>query len=228
MKEISSLQQLLDVDCKHISFDLWLTLIKSNPEFKKKRNDLFKAYFEIDSSLERVSEQIRYYDLLCNNVNEKTGLNINTNEIYYLILSSLNCDISIISNDKLNEFYLKTEELFFDYQPIFLENNLVSTLKHLIGKDISLSIMSNTGFIKGETIRKFLQKNQLHELFSFQIYSDECNFSKPNEKIFDLAFNEVIQFKNVSKKEIVHVGDNIVADHHGAEKFGLSAILLKK
>ena len=228
MKVINSLEELLDVECKHISFDLWLTLIKSNPEFKNKRNELFKAYFEIDSSLERVSEQIRYYDLLCNNINEKTGLNINTNEIYYLILSSLNCDISKISNDKLNAFYLKTEELFFEYQPVFLENNVVSTLMHLTKKNISLSILSNTGFIKGETIRKFLQKNQLHELFSFQIYSDEFIFSKPNERIFDLAFNEVIQFKNVSKKEIVHVGDNIVADYEGAEKFGLSAILLKK
>ena len=29
---------------KHFSFDLWLTLIKSNPEFKKKRNLLFKDF----------------------------------------------------------------------------------------------------------------------------------------------------------------------------------------
>ena len=32
---------------KHISFDLWLTLIKSNPEFKSKRNLLFRDFFEI-------------------------------------------------------------------------------------------------------------------------------------------------------------------------------------
>lgn len=37
---------------KHISFDLWLTLIKSNPEYKIKRNLLFREFFSVDIAIE--------------------------------------------------------------------------------------------------------------------------------------------------------------------------------
>ena len=70
---------------EHLSFDLWLTLIKSNPEFKNKRNSLFKDFFEVDCSLEKVSEVIRYYDVLFNNINE--------NELFQdLIQQQINID----------------------------------------------------------------------------------------------------------------------------------------
>jgi hypothetical protein len=97
---------------KHISFDLWLTLIKSNVNYKPKRDKLFREFFEIDCSLDRVSEIIRNYDLMCNNINETTGENFETNEIYLLILGSLGIDYKergIVSSDQpkfLNNIFL--------------------------------------------------------------------------------------------------------------------------
>ena len=104
----------------HFSFDLWLTLIKSNPQFKIKRNLLFKDFFDVECNIEKVTEVVRYYDVLCNNINENTGLNINTYEIYYLILNALNVKVKDIDTKQLNLFYKETELLFMKYKPQLL------------------------------------------------------------------------------------------------------------
>jgi putative hydrolase of the HAD superfamily len=220
----------LKIDYKkysHISFDLWLTLIKSNPEFKKERNLLFKNFFEIDSTIDKVNEVVRYYDVLCNNINEKTGLNIDTYELYYLILSALEVDINKFETDKLSEFYEETEALFIKYKPELIFPNTKKLFQEMTNEDKSINILSNTAFIKGRTLRKLLAHYELTDYFKFQIYSDEVGFSKPNNEIFQLVFDEINTFKSAKKKEILHVGDNSIADYNGAIRFGFDAYLLK-
>lgn len=211
----------------HISFDLWLTLIKSNPEFKKKRNLLFKDFFEIDLSIEKVTDVVRYYDVLCNNINENTGLNIDTHEIYYLILNALEINIVNIDDSKLNQFYAETELLFMALKPdlIYPEINLL--FKEIVDQEKTISILSNTAFIKGVTLRKLLSHYELENYLSFQIYSDETGFSKPNSEIFKLVYSQIESFKNIIKKDVLHVGDNKKADYNGAINFGFSALLIK-
>ncbi|GIQ57580.1 hypothetical protein Flavo103_07160 [Flavobacterium collinsii] len=211
----------------HISFDLWLTLIKSNPEFKKERNLLFKNFFEIDSTIDKVNEVVRYYDVLCNNINEKTGLNIDTYELYYLILRALEVDINKFETDKLSEFYEETEALFIKYKPELIFPDTKKLFQEMTNEDKSINILSNTAFIKGRTLRKLLAHYELTDYFKFQIYSDEVGFSKPNNEIFQLVFDEINTFKSAQKKQILHVGDNSIADYNGAIRFGFDAYLLK-
>ena len=212
---------------KHISFDLWLTLIKSNPEFKNKRNLLFKDFFEVDSSIEKVTEVIRHYDLLCNNINEKTGLNINTFEIYYLILSALNINIDEIGIVRLSHFYKEAEMLFMKFKPDLIYPKVQLLFKQIIEQEKTINILSNTAFVKGVTLRKLIAYYELENYFSFQIYSDETGFSKPSNEIFKLVYNEVNNFKLIEKKEILHIGDNRIADYDGATNFGFDALLIK-
>ncbi|MFD2907571.1 HAD family hydrolase [Flavobacterium ardleyense] len=211
----------------HVSFDLWLTLIRSNPEFKKKRNLLFKEYFEIDASIEKVTEVVRYYDVLCNSINEKSGLNFNTFEIYYLILNALHVNIEEIDSIKLNEFYRETERLFMEFKPNLIYSDLDLLLKEMTEKGKTVNILSNTGFIKGNTLRKLLEYYDLTKYFSFQIYSDETGFSKPNQKMFQLVYDQVGENNTIQKQEILHVGDNAKADYDGAINFGFRALLIK-
>lgn len=212
---------------KHLSFDLWLTLIKSNPTFKNKRNSLFKDFFEINASIEKVTEVVRYYDVLCNNVNEKTGYNFNTLEIYYLILNALDVDIEQINIEKLNEFYNETELLFMENKPILIYPKIEVLFKEIIKNEKSISVLSNTGFIKGFTLNKLLSYYQLKEYLSFEIYSDETGFSKPNNKMFELVFQHISSIKKIEKQQILHIGDNVVADYQGALNFGFNALLIK-
>lgn len=212
---------------QHFSFDLWLTLIKSHPEFKKKRNLLFKDFFEIDCSLDKLAEVIRYYDLLCNNINEKTGLNFDTFEIYYLILNALNVNIDEIGTDKLTQFYDETELLFMNFKPDLIDSKIEVVFKQIIEQGKTINILSNTAFIKGITLRKVLEYYELNPYFSFQIFSDEAGFSKPNAAIFQLVYTEILKIKSIVKKEVLHIGDNKIADYNGALNFGFDGLLLK-
>jgi len=188
---------------------------------------LFKNFFEIDSTIDKVNEVVRYYDVLCNNINEKTGLNIDTYELYYLILSALEVDINKFETDKLSEFYEETEALFIKYKPELIFPDTKKLFQEMTNEDKSINILSNTAFIKGRTLRKLLAHYELTDYFKFQIYSDEVGFSKPNNEIFQLVFDEINTFKSAQKKQILHVGDNSIADYNGAIRFGFDAYLLK-
>ena len=68
---------------KHYSFDLWLTLIKSNPNFKKERALFFHKNFNSKKkNIEEIEKIFRQVDIICNSINEKTGKNIDADEMY--------------------------------------------------------------------------------------------------------------------------------------------------
>lgn len=211
----------------HISFDLWLTLIKSHPEFKGKRNLLFRDFFEIDN-LEKVAEAVRHYDVLTNDTCEKTGINIDAYTIYDMILSELGVESGSISKSRYEQFYAESELLFMEYKPELLFESIHLLFEDALGRGKTISILSNTAFIKGSTLRKLLAYYDLERFFSFQIYSDETGFSKPNPKIFEQVYNHKLNSSpKTLKKEILHVGDNIIADYNGALQYGFDAFLLK-
>lgn len=211
---------------KHISFDLWLTLIKSNPEFKQKRNILFKDFFKIDKPIEEVNAVIRKFDVLTNYINERVGKNFDTLEIYFLILDGLSVDLEKIEIGQFNIFYDLTEELLMEYKPVLLEDRLPQMLESLYKEGKTMNILSNTAFIKGRTLKQIMKHYEMEKYFSFQIYSDEAGVSKPNNLIYQLAYDEIVKINNIAKKEIIHVGDNRNSDYDGARKFGFDAHLI--
>lgn len=211
---------------QHFSFDLWLTLIKSNPEFKHKRNLLFQSFFNINSSFNQITETIKYYDDLCNIINETVGKNIDTFEIYLLILSALQVDITLITIDVLQTFYNQTETLFLEYHPQFICVNMTETFDQIKSEGKTISILSNTGFIKGVTMRKFLEHSDITKYFDFQIYSDEIFVSKPSYQAFQEVYTQ-IGTVDLPKNQVLHIGDNPRADFAGAKNFGFSAFLIQ-
>ena len=218
-----------DIDIRnhaHFSFDLWLTLIKSHPEFKAKRVELFSSFFEVSKPIIEVAKVVKYYDDLCNTINEVNGGNIDTFEIYLLILQALDINLKSINKEKLNEFYQKSESLFLEYKPVIIFKNLHQLFEEIKNQGKTINILSNTGFIKGTTMRKFLVAENLHQYIDFHIYSDELKISKPNPLIFQEVKN-LIKNKDLQKNQILHIGDNPIADYKGAKDFGFNALLLK-
>ena len=211
---------------QHISFDLWLTLIKSHPEFKDKRNQLFKDFFDVPKNINEIAGAIRHFDVFCNDTNQRTGLNFDTFEIYYLILDALEMNLDNISTQNMSVFYNECELLFLEYKPLLLVDDIENILKDLKNNNISINILSNTAFIRGRTLRKLLEFYGLTNYFNFQLYSDETGFSKPNPKMFELVLESANVIKPIKKIEILHVGDNVIADYNGALNFGFSAQLI--
>lgn len=209
----------------HFSFDLWLTLIKSHPEFKAKRVELFSSFFDIDKPIAEVAKAVKYYDDLCNTINEVIGGNVDTFEIYLLILNALNVDLKTLDKTRLDEFYQKSEDLFLEYKPVVIFENLHQLFEEIKTQGKTINILSNTGFIKGKTMRKFLIHENLDQFIDFHIYSDETNCSKPNPQIFQKVKN-LIKNQELDLHQILHIGDNPIADYKGAKDFGFSAHLL--
>ena len=210
----------------HFSFDLWLTLIKSHPEFKTKRVELFSSFFDVKKPIEEVSKVVKYYDDLCNSINEVIGGNVDTFEIYLLILSALNVDLKQLNKEILTDFYLRSEKLFLEYKPVVIFENLHDFFDEIKNQGKTINILSNTGFIKGRTMRKFLIEENLDQYIDFHIYSDEINYSKPNPLIFQ-EVRKLIKNQDLTMDQILHIGDNPIADYKGAKDFGFNAHLLK-
>lgn len=215
---------------KHYSFDLWLTLIKSNPQFKSERAKFFHAqYNPLKKSFEEVATIFRKVDLMCNSMNEKTGKNIDADEMYLMVISLINDYNPSFEGIDPEQLYLDMEQLIFNYLPVIYDDNTRSTLARLTesGKS-TVSLLSNTGFIKGATLRKILKELEIEQYLDFQLYSDEQRMSKPNLQFFQLMLDTIDRQKHTELElhEIVHIGDNPVADICGAGKLGIHSVLI--
>jgi putative hydrolase of the HAD superfamily len=196
--------------------------------FKKERAVFFhKQYNSCHKSLEEVEAIFRQVDLMCNSINEKTGKNIDAEEMYLMVLYQLNGSLNNLDDINLNELYNEIEQIIFKYSPTVFNPQTHECLNRIYQTpDITMSLLSNTAFIKGCTLRKILDQLDLAKYFDFQIYSDEEGYSKPNRQIFQRFSEEVNLIRKdsaIGLHEIMHVGDNYMADILGAQAFGIQA-----
>ena len=217
---------------EHYSFDLWLTLIKSNPLFKPARIEyFFENYNFSKKNTIEIKKIFRKVDLMCNLINEKVGKNVDAMEMYLMVLYILDSKDHGIDSIEIAKLYQNMEDLVLKNTPILLNQNIRPTLIKIRDQGATISLLSNTGFIKGTTLRKVLTKLKILDLFDFVIFSDEIDMSKPNNEIYKLLFDKVKLLKrsnSIKKDKIVHIGDNYTADYLGAKDFGFKAIFVDK
>jgi putative hydrolase of the HAD superfamily len=216
---------------QHYSFDLWLTLIKSNPEFKIQRAKVFHRDFNASNkSIDEVTKVFRQVDLMCNAVNENTGKNIDSEEMYLMVINLINDNRLNIRDVDTCKLYLDMEALLFNYLPVLYSPVTIEVLDHLKNKSGStFSLLSNTGFIKGVTLKKVLSELKIDQYFDFQLYSDEAGMSKPNPAFFELMLQNIKRVnhpKQINLNNIIHVGDNPVTDIEGANAAGIKSMLI--
>lgn len=208
---------------KHISFDLWLTLIKSHPKFKEQRAVYFKSEFNPHNlSVNQIMDVVQQTDKACDRLNELNGLKVPTDIMYRRILLQLGIAPRIITSDVLATIKSKVRDIFMNLPPLLLNETILPMLYYLKSKGYGLNIGSNTGFIEGGTIVETLNNMNIGEYFDFCIFSDEIGASKPSYRFFDKVYANI----SLDKKEILHVGDNYKADYEGAMKFGFSALFI--
>ena len=206
---------------KHISFDLWLTLIKSHPEFKMKRAEYFcKEFNPLNFSSNEVLEIVKSTDKACDRLNEIFGSKVPAVFMYHRILRKLGNDSHIISKELTEEIKSVIDKLFLELQPRFLNPTILPMLTTLKNKGYTLNISSNTGFIECDIMVATLKNMKIYEYFDFCIFSDEISASKPSDSFFQHVYRK----SNLEKKEILHIGDNYKADYDGAIKFGFKAL----
>lgn len=213
-------------DVHHISFDVWLTLIRSNPEFKKKRDQLVKDFFSLSQPVEVISTHFRQWDIRFTAIDEITGKNMDAEEMIAIILSSLDHDLKNLNPSFIGNFLIRQDELFIQYHPALIEPSLKEHLHNLADLGMSFSILSNTGFIKGKTLRFLLDHLGVGSCFNFQLYSDEICCSKPSAQAYDELYKNVSMLRQINRHNILHIGDNPHADAFGANSAGMQSAVI--
>ncbi|NDW10510.1 HAD family hydrolase [Dysgonomonas sp. 520] len=208
----------------NVSFDLWLTLIKSHPEFKHRRAEMIAdTYNSKGLSVPHIEALVRNIDKIFDRYNEYYGEKIPASSMYQRVLNETCNDPEEVSLEEAQHFEQRANELFVEYSPRLLNDDIPSILEGLQAEGKVLNLASNTGFIEGKTLRIVLEKLGILKHFLFNIFSDEVKASKPSARFFQRVYDEV----SVPKKNILHVGDNEKTDYQGALNFGFSALLIK-
>lgn len=208
---------------RHISFDLWMTLIRSHPQFKIKRAELIMEMFNLyGKSAEEIDSTIRNIDKAIDRKNMISGQKLSANKMYFEILKRILPKNQVISENEAILLRKESDILFSRYQPVFLNENIPTILRELKKDRYTINLSSNTGFIEGKTIRETLVSLEIHQYFDFLVFSDEINASKPSSHFFEIVKNNT----SYKMEEIIHIGDNPKADYMGARNFGFQALLI--
>ena len=202
---------------KHISLDLWNTLLISNPNFSVERVKYFSKNYLSNLNNDIISKEIENIGIETDLINMSEGISIPSEKMYSkLLFKQQNL---ILNESELKTIYSDLELIFLKNLPFIMYNidALKECFENLLSKDYSLNISSNTAFIKGKTLINVLEKLELKQYFSFFIFSDEINFSKPSKKFFEKLLKNCEKLK-INKENIIHIGDSIEADISGANQ----------
>lgn len=200
-----------------------MTLIRSHPEFKLKRAELIADTFNLKNiSPKEIDSFIRSVDNVFDRYNMISGKKMSANKMYQNLLERLVPMETSVTLDIAISLRKKADELFKQYQPVFLNENIPQILSQLKEEGYVLNLSSNTGFIEGETLRTTLANMGILEYFDFLIFSDEINASKPSSHFFQHVYDHI----DVPKDAVLHIGDNPKADYQGAKNFGFNALLI--
>lgn len=213
---------------RHYSFDLWLTLIRSNPAFKQERTKYFHQHYNYaHKSIDEVATAFRQVDLMCNTINEKTGKNIDADEMYLMVLSIMNNYQLPLHDIDVDALFKDMDRLLFNYIPVVYCSQTIAALDQLKQQGCTINLLSNTGFIKGSQLRQILQLLGLSKYLNFQLYSDEAGLSKPNTKFFkQMLDGAFLLHQDMGPEQIIHIGDNMKADIEGAHHAGIHSKLI--
>lgn len=212
---------------KLISFDIWSTLLKSNPEYKKKRlGVLYEMLGASGIDLDQLGVIFKEVDDSCDQETEITGNQYGLSDRVRMIYERLPEDgrIANLSDEKISEIDEALAVVLKENLPQIIEDDLLVTLEKLDKQGIMIAVISNTGFIDGRHMRIVLERLGILPFLKLQIFSNEVGAAKPSKKIFQA----LIEKTGIEGKMILHVGDNLVADYEGAVKAGIKALHLNQ
>lgn len=184
---------------KHISFDVWNTLIEANPAYALARNAIIADYaFTTKERAAAIYKEVKK-EL---DADAERGVCGNTADAWVKLGKALG--MSLMSVSAMQRDCIEAFEEF----PPFFNPDLRQVLCEL-NFFYDLSIKSNTNFIPGSVVAKAAGLNDVP--FMFKHFSDTYQMCKPDPRFFLLTLDEKGMY-DVEPGEILHVGDNMVCD----------------
>ncbi|HVX24447.1 MAG TPA: HAD family hydrolase [Candidatus Saccharimonadales bacterium] len=208
----------LSPDTKLVSFDLWLTLIKSDGRtFKTLRNAMLQAAFAPDKDVKTFDVMVREQDKQADRIAEERGRDVMFEERVRMVAKA--AEAPQPSADLLDYFYSEQTDLFKRYPPVLIDPKTPDHLARL-AEEYQLAVVSNTGFIHGKEMRGALEHLEIGQYFSHLIFSNEVGYAKPDARIY----NSLLDASGYQPDQVTHIGDNLRADVAGPQALGMHAI----
>eukprot|EP00640_Fibrocapsa_japonica_P007220 CAMPEP_0113949584 /NCGR_PEP_ID=MMETSP1339-20121228/76301_1 /TAXON_ID=94617 /ORGANISM="Fibrocapsa japonica" /LENGTH=197 /DNA_ID=CAMNT_0000957079 /DNA_START=147 /DNA_END=740 /DNA_ORIENTATION=- /assembly_acc=CAM_ASM_000762 len=98
----------------------------------------------------------------------------------------------------------------------------VPFLKWARSKGIITGVISNADERYGDSILPMLD---LHDELDFMLFSKDVEAEKPSPLIFQAAMNRA---GLDDPQTVLHIGDSLKKDYHGAKNFGMHAVLMDR
>lgn len=188
---------------RHVSLDVWRTLIMPNPEFYKALLRFLTA--ELSMPLADVEAAYREIKDGADRDAEMFGKGKTSIEVYDAFMIRL-------GRPQANWFELRRgiERLFAKYPPLVRED-VKSALRAIQARGLGLSIASNTNFIRGEAMHDIVL-GTWGVAWDFQTYSDQVGRAKPHPRFWKVVTERAWAHSGAKPHEILHVGDHKVCD----------------
>lgn len=216
-----------------LTFDIWNTLLRSNPKFGQERIRLIAQYLlpeshQDENYIDLVTAAVKTADTLLDTVQERRGNQFNIEsrldtvreQLRLLLLLEEGEDYDMtLSLEKEAELIKAIHEAFVANPPTLWEPNFAPRFAWL-AKRIPVAVISNTGYIPGHLLRDALKNLGIVPTYCY--FSDEIGVGKPAPDMF----TPIYQLPNLTDaKNVLHVGDSYPADYLGASATGFSAVL---
>lgn len=188
---------------RHISLDVWKTLIEPNPEFGKARLRYLAA--ELSLPTEAVEAAYREIKDGADHAAETAGVGLRSTEVYTRFMGRL-------GRPGADWLTLRRglEVLFRKHAPI-VRSEIPGLLRGLQDRKIGLSIASNTNFIQGECLHDVVL-GTWGVAWDFQVFSDQIGRAKPHYRFWREVTRQAGEQTAARPHEILHVGDNRICD----------------
>lgn len=203
----------------HISLDFWNTLVNPNLEFSEKRTQFLADFYNVPFDIIKTEYTTtkKYFDTRA----EQYGEGYSTNDVYKFLLNRLGKPYEYINfiQDEINKIFHK--------HPPNIIPLIIPLIRDIQSAGITFNISSNTNFISGTELHKFLNYSGIYP--NFGIYSDLVLLSKPNSNFYKRVYihvNKLHKPRKLSKVKILHIGD-IESTDGGAAEYGFKTVIIK-
>ena len=204
-----------------VSYDVWRTLVRANPVYVELRGKLIASALgwtgDPATLTQAVNTASKELDHQADAARGAVQYGFTDRVAYAAQLVGLRS----LSGSRLDELQSRVIEAHLANLPSLIDTELPSIFRRHRTDGRKVAVISNTGMTEGETLRQILDKLGLLEHVQYELYSDVLNLAKPDPRIFEF----LTRLSGVEARDILHVGDNQVADYEGARGAGLQALL---
>lgn len=202
-----------------ISFDFWNTLYGDGAEYQRKRErkicfqKVAGRYRKIDESETEAAFKAAS-DLF---LNEWISFHRTPTAATRIAHMAACLDLPFDQNDS-DELIQLFGNMIFTIPPAPIEG--IKTVIDKLSHSFPLGIISDTGYISGKYIRRFLEQEKMLQFFQSTVFSDEHSHSKPHKSVFA----KTAEALRVQISDLIHIGDLERTDIAGAKNAGCTAI----